>query len=131
MRAEQIVFDEESPTRESGVVACAFARETEVLLARGDDPTHALTLIETTRPLGSSGAEIAADAIVRLVVSCEELEWFPLGPACGALAEASVPSAPLHVVVERTGLSLEEGRPLVAMLVEMGVVVLEAAEDDQ
>src|SRR2546425_12154635 len=114
--AEEIVFDEEEwPTRQSGVVARGYARETEALLACGGDPGDAQMLLDTIRPRTSPVAlaedDTRLDAIVQLAVSSEELAWFPLGNESAAIAGAVDGRSTLRAVLERAGVSSSEGIP--------------------
>lgn len=120
-------FDEEPPTRRSAVEAVAYARETEALLARGGDLESAQVLVETVRPPMASAAfesDPRLDTVVYLVVSEEELAWFPLESESAAIAEAVDGRATLRAVLERAGLSAWEGVPHVDVLLEMGIVGL-------
>ena len=126
--AEDIEFDEmESPTRQSGVVVRAYAREVEALLARGGDARDAQGLVETIppkSPLSRTGGDAPLDAIVHRLVSSDELAWFPLGREGTAIIDAADGDSTLSVVLARAGLPLSEGMLQLDMLIEMGLVAL-------
>jgi hypothetical protein len=128
MRAEMIAFvDEEPPTRRSAVMALAYARETEALLARGDDPEAAQVLAETVRlPMDSAAHETdpRLESIGYVALSAEELEWFPLERECAAIVNAVDGRATLRAVFARAEISAWEGIPHVDHLIEMGVLAL-------
>jgi hypothetical protein len=123
------IDEDEAPTRQSGEILRAYARESEALLARGGDPDDAQVLVETMRcgspqPLAASGA-LRPDAIVRLAVSADELGWFPLEACSAAIVAAVDGRATVGELLARAGLSLPEGLPHVAMLIDMGLVRLQ------
>lgn len=128
--AEDTGFDEEeSPTRQSGVVVRAYAREVEALIARGGDARDAQGLVETIPPrsllsLGDGDAAAPLDAIVHLLVSSDELAWFQLGCEGTAIVNAADGDSTLSVVLARTGLPVSEGLVHVDMLIEMGLLAL-------
>jgi hypothetical protein len=128
--AEHPPFDEEeAPTRQSGEIVRAYARESEALLARGRDPDDAQVLVETMRcktatSFAESG-EPSLAAIVSLAVSSDELGWFPLGTESAAIAAAVDGHSTVDRVLARAGVSPSDGLPCLAMLIDMGLVRLD------
>lgn len=119
--------DDEPPTRRSTVMAVEYARETEALLARGDDPEAAQVLVETVRPPMDSAAyetDPRLDSIGLLALSPEELEWFPLESECAAIVKAVDGRSSLREVFARAEISAWEGIRHVDDLIEMGVLAL-------
>lgn len=122
-------FDEdEAPTRQSGEIVRAYARESEALLARGRDPDDAQVLVETMRCGGlepqAASVALRLDAVVRIAVSADELGWFPLEASSTAIIAAVDGRATVGEILARAGLTASEGMPCVGMLIDMGVVRL-------
>jgi hypothetical protein len=119
--------DEEPPTRRSAVMALEYARETEALLARGDDPEAAQVLVETVRPPMDSAAyetDPRLESIGYLALSPEELEWFPLESECTAIVKAVDGRSSLREIFTRAEISAWEGIRHVDDLIEMGILAL-------
>jgi hypothetical protein len=125
--AEETVFEDELPTRASGTVLRAYARETEELLARGEDPSDAFALITRIPDPPDPELDPRLDGIARLLVSGDDLAWFALGGASAALAAAVDDRTPLRAVVARAELPLATGLENADILIAMGVLVVEHA----
>src|SRR5690242_18094269 len=93
--AEEIEFAcEESPSRVSGVLLRARARQIELPL----------------------------DAAVYCAVPRDELDWFALSPESTALVEAIDGRSTLKAAFDRAGISVADGLPHASILFEMGIV---------
>jgi hypothetical protein len=124
--------EEEVPTQRSGVNLIDYAREAEALLAGGLDINAAQMLRPTIRPSrGAAGAspsdpeeDISLDAAIRLVASHEEIEWFPLSDSTSAILRLVEGSVSVGEVLARAEIAPDEGRPLIRILVEFGLIAV-------
>jgi hypothetical protein len=129
------------PTSRPPFDPAQFAQEEESRLRDSDNPTSrtpthralpAASLLEDTqpppRPTMPSGPDLQvrqvvdADAIPRLVLSPEELEWFALSPNASRVVAHVDGISPMHAVCLHANLSSADGLAIMLELAEQGIV---------